>query len=173
MTTTNTNNPVNNPSNNNVRKRLFLVLLLIVGVAATAGLALSALSSNIDFFYTPRDVINGKNGVIPRIGQRMQVGGMVLPGSVKRSEDSLAIEFIVYDNTAQLTVRYTGVLPDLFAEEQSVVVKGVLAENNVIEADTILAKHDENYTPPEVEEAMRENHSSLPGSGATPQGGSL
>lgn len=141
-----------------VRKRLLLVLLLIVGVSLAGGLLAVSLSSNIDFFYTPRDVVHGKNGVIPQVGQRIQLGGMVAPGSVKRSETSLEVTFDVFDKKASMRVVYDGVLPDLFEEGQSVVAKGVLQENNTLMADTILAKHDENYTPPEVEDAMKENH---------------
>ena len=142
------------------QKRLLLTIFLLVGVGATAALVLFALSSNIDFFYTPRDVVHGKNGVLPSVGQRMQIGGMVMPGSVKKEDNSLAMSFVVFDKDAQLTIQYEGILPDLFEEGQSVVVKGVLRDNHVVVADNILAKHDENYTPPEVEEAMRDNHSS-------------
>lgn len=145
---------------NQTKKRLLLTLILLIGAGATAALTLFALSSNIDFFYTPRDVVHGKDGVVPSVGQRMQIGGMVMPGSVKKEEGSLAISFIVFDKDAQLTIHYNGILPDLFEEGQSVVVKGVLEENHVVLADNILAKHDENYTPPEIESAMSENHTS-------------
>lgn len=149
---------MSNGNGNGVHKRLVWVVSLLAGVGLTCGLLLYALSGNIDFFYTPRDIILGKDGVIPHIGQRMQVGGMVMPNSVVRDPDSLAMEFVIYDKSAELYVQYEGTLPDLFEEGQSVVVKGVLTEKNVLVADTILAKHDENYTPPEVEEAMQENH---------------
>lgn len=142
-----------------VGQRLVLVVLLLVGVGLTAGLLLYALRGNIDLFYTPSQVVFGRQGVIPEVGQRLQLGGMVLPGSVERNPDSLAVEFVVYDKDAQIHVSYEGILPDLFEEGQSVVAKGVLGENYRFEADTILAKHDENYTPPEVTEAMQENHS--------------
>ena len=141
-----------------VRKRLLLVLLFMTGVALAGSLLVYAMGSNIDFFYTPRDVVHGKNGVIPQPGQRIQLGGMVQPGSVQRSADSLKVTFNVFDKDATMHVAYEGVLPDLFAEGQSVVAKGVLQENNTLIADEILAKHDENYTPPEVEEAMKDNH---------------
>jgi len=149
-----------NNTKNQTRKRLLLTIFLLIGAGVTAALVLYALSSNIDFFYTPRDVVHGKDGVIPSVGQRMQIGGMVLPDSVKKEEDSLAVTFIVFDKDAQLTIQYKGLLPDLFEEGQSVVVKGVLRDNHVVDADSILAKHDENYTPPEIEAAMRDNHSS-------------
>ncbi|MGL4666635.1 MAG: cytochrome c maturation protein CcmE [Saezia sp.] len=151
---------------NQTKKRLLLTIFLLVGIGITAALVLFFLRSNIDFFYTPRDVVHGKNGTIPHIGQRMQIGGMVMPGSVKKETDSLAISFVIFDKDAQLTVHYKGILPDLFEEGQSVVVKGILRENHLVEADNILAKHDENYTPPEVEAAMRDNH--IPGSSNHP-----
>lgn len=144
--------------NSAVCKRLLLVLLLIAGVSLAGALLAVSLSSNIDFFYTPRDVVHGKNGVIAHAGQRIQLGGMVKPGSIKRNETSLEVTFDVFDKDATMHVVYDGVLPDLFEEGQSVVAKGVLQENHTLIADTILAKHDENYMPPEVENAMKENH---------------
>lgn len=148
-----------------VRKRLILVCLFMLGVGLAGSLLVFAIGSNIDFFYTPRDIVHGKDGVIPKVGQRIQLGGMVEPGSVERgsTEDgSLSISFNVFDKDAKIHVTHIGTLPDLFAEGQSVVVKGVIHENNVVVADNILAKHDENYTPPEVEKAMQENHESKP-----------
>lgn len=154
---------MNNSRKSSAGKRFLLVLLLMLGAGATVSLALYALRSNIDFFYTPRDLVHGKDGVIPQVGQRMQVGGMVKPGSFERDPDSpTTVRFIIYDMDAEVRVQYTGTLPDLFEEGQSVVIKGVLAEGLLIMASEVLAKHDENYTPPEVQDAfndaMRENH---------------
>ena len=97
---------------------------------------------------------------MPEVGQRLRVGGMVMPGSIVRDADpkSLKITFTVYDAEAEIDVSYDGILPDLFKEGQGVVVQGELQENNHVLAKEVLAKHDENYTPPEVEKAMQENH---------------
>lgn len=142
------------------RQRFYLVGAVFLGVALTVGLVLYALSSSIDLFYTPGEILYGKREThqLPQIGQRLRVGGMVAPGTVKRSADSLAVTFHLYDTQGEVTVSYTGVLPDLFRERQGVVVQGVLQTKNHVLAKEVLAKHDENYTPPEVEQAMRDNH---------------
>lgn len=142
------------------RQRCYLVGAVLLGVALTVGLVLYALSSSIDLFYTPGEILYGKRETrqLPQIGQRLRVGGMVAPGTVKRSADSLAVTFDLYDAQSEVTVSYTGVLPDLFREGQGVVVQGVLQTSNHVLAKEVLAKHDENYTPPEVEQAMRDNH---------------
>ncbi|QCS72913.1 cytochrome c maturation protein CcmE [Salmonella enterica] len=95
---------------------------------------------------------------LPAAGQRLRVGGMVMPGSVRRAPDSLKVNFSLYDAEGAVTVSYEGILPDLFREGQGVVVQGTLEKGNHVLAQEVLAKHDENYTPPEVEKAMQENH---------------
>jgi len=142
------------------RQRFYLVGAVVLGMASTVGLVLYALSGSIDLFYTPGEILHGKREThqLPQIGQRLRVGGMVAPGTVKRSTDSLAVTFHLYDAQGEVTVSYTGVLPDLFREGQGVVVQGVLQTSNHVLAKEVLAKHDENYTPPEVEQAMRDNH---------------
>ncbi|EAZ1736122.1 cytochrome c maturation protein CcmE, partial [Salmonella enterica] len=95
---------------------------------------------------------------LPAAGQRLRVGGMVMPGSVRRDPDSLKVNFSLYDAEGSVTVSYEGILPDLFREGQGVVVQGTLEKGNHVLAHEVLAKHDENYTPPEVEKAMQENH---------------
>lgn len=142
------------------KNRLYLTLGVIVGVALTSALVLYALRSNINLFYTPSEILQGKgkNHNKPQPGQRLRMGGMVMPGSVKRDSQSLKMTFKVYDAGGAISVSYVGLLPDLFREGQGVVVQGVLDEAGVLKAKEILAKHDEKYMPPEVMEAMKDNH---------------
>ncbi|GKX51692.1 cytochrome c maturation protein CcmE [Budvicia aquatica] len=142
------------------KSRMYLALAVLIGMAVTISLVLYALRSNIDLFYTPGEIIYGKGEqkLKPEVGQRLRIGGMVMPGSVKRDPQSLKVTFKVYDARGAIDVQYEGILPDLFREDQSVVAQGEFGENNVITAKEVLAKHDENYMPPEVEEAMKDNH---------------
>ncbi|MTH46477.1 cytochrome c maturation protein CcmE [Intestinirhabdus alba] len=146
----------------NIRRknRLMIALAVLAGLALTITLVLYALRSNIDLFYTPGEILYGKRETheLPTVGQRLRVGGMVMPGSVRRDPDSLKVNFSIYDAEGSVDVTYEGILPDLFREGQGVVVQGELGENNHVQAKEVLAKHDENYTPPEVEKAMQENH---------------
>ncbi|EMK4497894.1 cytochrome c maturation protein CcmE, partial [Salmonella bongori] len=140
--------------------RLWIACGILAGLALTLALILYALRSNIDLFYTPGEILYGKRETqqMPETGQRLRVGGMVMPGSVRRDPDSLKVNFSIYDAEGSVTVSYEGILPDLFREGQGVVVQGTLEKGNHIQAQEVLAKHDENYTPPEVEKAMQENH---------------
>ncbi|OVZ85768.1 cytochrome c biogenesis protein CcmE [Yersinia frederiksenii] len=142
------------------KSRLYLAIVVLIGIGLTVTLVLYALRSNIDLFYTPGEILQGKGErhEKPEIGQRLRIGGMVVPGSVKRDDKTLEMSFKVYDARGAVTVTYTGILPDLFREGQGVVAQGVFAAGNTINAKEVLAKHDENYTPPEVKEAMKENH---------------
>lgn len=142
------------------KSRLYLMLIVLVGLALTISLVLYALRSNIDLFYTPGEILYGKGAeqTKPEVGQRLRLGGMVQTGSVVRDPQSLKVHFRVYDLRGIVTVEYEGILPDLFREEQSVVVQGVLQESDLIVAKEVLAKHDENYMPPEISAAMNENH---------------
>ncbi|ENA9094618.1 cytochrome c maturation protein CcmE, partial [Salmonella bongori] len=146
----------------NIRRknRLWIACGILAGLALTLALILYALRSNIDLFYTPGEILYGKRETqqMPETGQRLRVGGMVMPGSVRRDPDSLKVNFSIYDAEGAVTVSYEGILPDLFREGQGVVVQGTLEKGNHIQAQEVLAKHDENYTPPEVEKAMQENH---------------
>lgn len=142
------------------RKRLITVLAIVIGLGIATALVMYALRSNIDLFYTPSEILNGKgeDHQIPKPGQRLRVGGMVMPGSVKRDPTTLAVSFKLYDANGVVSVSYVGILPDLFREGQGVVAQGVLAPNHLINAQQVLAKHDEKYTPPEIEDAMKKNH---------------
>ncbi|WP_213989840.1 cytochrome c maturation protein CcmE [Sodalis sp. dw_96] len=149
------------------KSRLYLLLGMLAGVALTVTLILYALSSNIDLFYTPREMLLGKGEQheLPHVGQRLRIGGLVMPGSVRRDAQTLKVSFKIYDAAGAIAVSYDGILPDLFREGQGVVAQGVLGDGNLVQAKEVLAKHDENYTPPEVKEDMKS-------SAALPSGGS-
>ncbi|MAC99417.1 cytochrome c maturation protein CcmE [Pseudomonas abyssi] len=132
------------------KKRLILILLVLLGVGAAVALALSALRENINLFYTPTQIANGE---VPE-GARIRAGGMVVDGSVKRSSDSLDVRFDVSDGAKAVTIAYSGILPDLFREGQGIVALGRVNAEGVLVADEVLAKHDEEYMPPEVAKAM-------------------
>lgn len=137
------------------QKRLLAVSSIILVVGGAIGLMLYALNQNIDLFYTPSEIIQGKGGQVPQIGQRLRIGGMVVPGTVIRDQETLAVSFDLVDTGPAVTVSYQGILPDLFREGQGIVATGVLTKNNYIEAHEVLAKHDEEYMPPELAEKMK------------------
>ena len=134
------------------RQRLAIVIFIVVGASLAAGLVFWALSDNMNFFYSPAQIAAGD----APSGKTIRVGGLVIPGSLKRSESGLDVEFSVTDNKSTLGVRYTGILPDLFAEGQGIVALGKLDEAGQFRADQVLAKHDENYMPPEVHDALKQ-----------------
>jgi len=136
------------------KKRLALITLMVAGVALGVGAALKSLDENIMFFFTPAEVMAGK---APR-DQLFRMGGMVVEGSVSRPGDGLTVQFDLTDNDRQVTVRYTGILPDLFREGQGIIANGRLDERGNFIAQEVLAKHDENYMPPELA-GMHENKS--------------
>jgi cytochrome c-type biogenesis protein CcmE len=123
--------------------------LAVLGVAV--GLVLFALRDSIVFFYTPSEVAEKHL----ETGQRFRLGGLVENGSVKRGEGT-TVSFVISDKRSTLPVTYTGVLPDLFREGQGVVAEGMLNPDGVFRADSVLAKHDENYMPPEVAKKLKE-----------------
>lgn len=135
------------------RKQRRGVFIAVVGsvLCLSVGLVLYALSSKITLFYTPTTL--AEQGVEP--GTRFRLGGLVKEGSVRRG-DGLLIEFTVTDSLTDLPVTFTGALPDLFREGQGVVTEGTLLASGIFEADTVLARHDENYMPREVAETMKE-----------------
>jgi cytochrome c-type biogenesis protein CcmE len=133
------------------KQRLFLVLFVVLFSSAAVGLVAYALRGNINLFFPPAQVAAGKAPV----GQPIRVGGMVVEGSVVRSADSLKVSFDVTDFEAAVTVEYEGILPDLFGEGQGAVASGKLNDVGVLVASEVLAKHDENYMPPEVAEALK------------------
>ncbi|MDP2570039.1 cytochrome c maturation protein CcmE [Photobacterium damselae subsp. piscicida] len=144
------------------KKRLTIVIAILVGLSATVGLMLYALNQNMNMFYTPTELVNGKpDGTKPEVGQRLRIGGMVVKGSLKRDPESLKVSFEVEDVGPKVTVIYDGILPNLFREGQGIVAQGVLVNPTTVQASEVLAKHDENYMPPEVADAMKKNHTRL------------
>lgn len=132
------------------KKRLTIILAIVLGIAATLSLGLYALQENINLFYTPTEIMNGQ---APQ-DARIRAGGLVKEGSVRRNEDALTVTFVVTDGDADVTISYRGILPDLFREGQGIVALGRLNADRVLESDEVLAKHDENYMPPEVGDAL-------------------
>jgi cytochrome c-type biogenesis protein CcmE len=132
------------------RNRLLIVALVVSGVGIAVALALVALKENVNLFYSPTEVARGE---IPQ-GKTFRVGGLVRDGSVRREGQGLKISFEVTDGPHEVTVDYTGILPDLFREGQGIVAQGRLDPDGRFSADQVLAKHDENYMPPEVAEAL-------------------
>lgn len=141
------------------KQRLLIVLFVVVFSSSAIGLMVYALSGNINLFFPPAEVAAGNAPV----GTPIRVGGMVKEGSVQRSNDSLEIRFEVTDFQATVPVVYTGILPDLFDEGQGAVASGVLNEAGVLQASEVLAKHDENYMPPEVADALEKSGHDLKG----------
>jgi cytochrome c-type biogenesis protein CcmE len=133
------------------KKTLSILLAVVIGIGVAVGLALYALRQNINLFYTPSQLAANE---APE-GRRIQVGGLVMQGSVQREPDSLAVRFTITDLKHQVDVVYTGILPDLFREGQGIVANGRI-EKGVVVADEVLAKHDEKYMPPQVKHAIEQ-----------------
>ena len=129
---------------------MILVALVATGVVLSAGLALRAFQENLLYFFTPSQVAAGEAPA----NRAYHLGGMVLENSIERDSGSLTVNFVVTDYAHTMPVSYSGLLPDLFAENKGVVARGRLGENGRFVADEILAKHDENYMPPEIAEAL-------------------
>ncbi|WP_448546512.1 cytochrome c maturation protein CcmE [Thalassotalea fusca] len=142
------------------KKRLTITLSVLFSIGAITSLVLYALNENMDLFYTPAEIVNGKDdtGIKPAIGQRIRVGGLVVPGSVNRDPNNLKVSFDLTNKGEMVTVKYDGILPDLFREGQGIIANGVLVTETLLEASEVLAKHDENYMPKEVAESLGEQH---------------
>ena len=132
------------------KQRLILASLVVVLSSAAIGLVAFALRDNINLFYPPADVVAGKAPT----DRSIRLGGMVVAGSIERSNSELDTTFWVTDYEASVPVRYNGILPDLFAEGEGVVAEGTLDKSGMLIATQVLAKHDENYMPPEVAAAL-------------------
>lgn len=158
------------------KKRLTIVGSVLVGIAVVAGLVLYALSQNIDLFYTPEEITQGKkdSGIKPKIGQRIRIGGLVVPDTVKRDPENLKVSFslsemkmpiVFQDSDITVSVHYEGILPDLFREGQGIVANGTLTRSSsgelYVEASEVLAKHDENYMPAELADAAGKDYKKL------------
>lgn len=133
------------------RRRLGYAALIVLGVAIAVSIALAAFRQNLMFFYSPTEVVAGEAPA----DRPFRVGGLVAADSVEHSGDGLGVTFTVTDRHEQVPVRFTGILPDLFREGQGVVAQGRLDDDGVFMAEEVLAKHDENYMPPEVHDALK------------------
>ena len=132
------------------RKRLLAVIAIVGGVAAATALAMLAFQDNLLYFYNPTQVVAGE----APSGRTFRIGGLVTQGSLQKTEGTLKIRFTVTDFKESIPVNYEGLLPDLFREGQGVIAHGRLADNGEFVADEVLAKHDENYMPPEVADSL-------------------
>ena len=133
------------------QKRFVFIAAGIAGVAVAVGLVLYALRGNVNLYFTPTQVYNKE---VPS-GRSFRIGGLVEEGSVKREKDGLTVNFVITDTHKSIPVVYKGILPDLFKEGKGVVAQGKVQADGVMLADEVLAKHDENYMPPEAADALK------------------
>ncbi len=141
------------------KQRLVLVGLLLAGIGLAVTFALLALKENINLFFSPTQVAGGEAPT----GNSFRLGGMVVDGSVQREPGNLEVQFDLTDTAEVVTVVFAGILPDLFREGQGIVAQGKLRDDGVFVADEVLAKHDENYMPPEVADAIDAAHQKAAG----------
>ena len=140
------------------RKRIFIVSFILIGISIAATLILTAFEENLMYFYSPTEIANGK---APKV-RAFRIGGLVLTDSVKRNPNNLKVNFVLTDTVNEIEVIYDGILPDLFREGQGIVANGKMKSDNIFVADEVLAKHDENYMPPEVAKALEDAGAQLP-----------
>jgi cytochrome c-type biogenesis protein CcmE len=139
------------------KKRLTIILALVFGTALIVGLVMYALTENINLFYSTSQIAQGEAPV----GARIRAGGMVVDDSVKRIPGSLKVQFAITDFEHQVVVEFTGILPDLFREGQGIIAQGEMDAQGIFQADEVLAKHDENYMPPEIAESMKKKQEAM------------
>ena len=132
------------------QRRMMAVIVVLVGISAAAALALTAFRKNLLFFYSPTQIVTGE---APQ-DNPIRLGGLVVEGGVVRKPQSLEVRFDLTDLAHTVTVVYTGILPDLFREGQGIIAHGRMRPDHTFEATEVLAKHDENYMPPEVAGAL-------------------
>jgi len=135
------------------RRRLYIILIAMVFLFAAGALVLSALRDNLVFFYSPTEIFEREM----QPGQRFRVGGLVEEASVVQASGEVSVMFRITDLNQTIPVVFAGVLPDLFREGQGVIAEGALDEDGIFQATNVLAKHDENYMPPEVAEALKKS----------------
>jgi cytochrome c-type biogenesis protein CcmE len=140
------------------KKRIVIVCSILAGMGIAAALILTAFEKNLLYFYSPTQVIAGEAPT----ARAFRIGGLVLADSVERNPESLEVSFILTDTVNQIEVVYEGILPDLFREGQGIVANGKLQSGSIFMANEVLAKHDENYMPPEVAQALQEAGAELP-----------
>jgi cytochrome c-type biogenesis protein CcmE len=133
------------------RQRLLLIGLMVLGMGLATAFALRAFNENLMYFFSPSDVKNGKAPA----QSAFRLGGMVVKGSVQRPDNDLLVQFTLSDFQESVVVRYRGILPDLFREGQGIVANGQLDDQGRFIAQEVLAKHDENYMPPEVAKSLK------------------
>ena len=133
------------------RQRLLAVAVILAGAGVATAFALQAFRSNLMMFYAPTQVASGEAPV----GRAFRLGGLVTVGSVQRVPGQLDVSFVLTDLKHDIKVAYSGILPDLFREGQGIIAHGTLGDDGVFHADEVLAKHDESYTPPEIEQALK------------------
>ena len=133
-------------------KKLLAILLGLTGLGIAAALILNAFQSNLVFFYSPTEVSEGK----APSDRAFRIGGLVEDGSVKRDPDGLTVRFVVTDTAKSMPVIYKGILPDLFKEGKGVVAEGKIGADGMFNSTQVLAKHDENYMPPEAAQALEQ-----------------
>jgi cytochrome c-type biogenesis protein CcmE len=132
------------------KRRLIAILLILAGVGVAGTIAFYSLQQNLLYFQSPSEIAE----IAMPPGRQFRLGGLVKPGSVDRAQDGLSTHFIITDGPAELAVQYVGTLPDLFREGQGVIARGALNKEGMFMATEVLAKHDENYMPPEVADAL-------------------
>ena len=140
------------------RKLLLSVIFIVAGMGIATALALKAFQANLLYFYSPVQVVAGEAPT----ARPFRIGGLVVDGSVKRNPENLVVRFTLTDTLEEITVNYEGILPDLFREGQGIVANGQLQPDGTFEAFEVLAKHDENYMPPEVADALSKAGVKLP-----------
>ena len=140
------------------KKRILMVCAILVGISISVILILTAFEKNLMYFYSPTEIINGD---APK-ARSFRIGGLVVTDSVIRNSDDLKVSFILTDTINEVKVIYEGILPDLFREGQGIVANGKLQSDNIFIAEQVLAKHDENYMPPEVAEALEAAGAQMP-----------
>ncbi|MBW8306039.1 MAG: cytochrome c biogenesis protein CcmE [Hydrogenophilales bacterium 17-61-9] len=133
-------------------KKLALIVLVLAALGVAAALVLNAFNSNLVFFFSPTQVVNGEAPT----SRAFRIGGLVEAGSIRREADGLTTRFVVTDTAKSMPVSYTGILPDLFKEGKGVVAEGRLGADGLFAATQVLAKHDENYMPPEAASAIEQ-----------------
>jgi cytochrome c-type biogenesis protein CcmE len=141
------------------QKRLMFIVAGVLGVGVAAWLVLNALNKNVSLYFTPTQVMNKE---APQ-GRSFRIGGLVEVGSLQREKDGLSVKFIITDTVKSMPVIYKGILPDLFKEGKGVVAQGKMEADGVMHADEVLAKHDENYMPPEAKDALQRAQAAMSG----------
>lgn len=135
------------------KRRLIAAVLILAGVGVASAIAFYSLQQNLLYFQSPSEIAAQ---AMP-VGRQFRLGGLVEKGSLERAADGLAVQFTVTDGAAEMKVYYVGILPDLFREGKGVIARGALNESGLFQASEVLAKHDENYMPPEVADALEKS----------------